>query len=287
MIPHRSLGHLAAPVMICGGAYGNLEALTALLAKAENEGIPARRIIHTGDAVAYCADARTCAEQIADAGIWAIQGNVEEQLAEKGDDCACGFEEGSKCDVLARSWYAHAQDQMTPALRGWMASLPKQLSFSMSGRQVSVVHGAPSLINRFLWESLPEAEFAGELDLAMADIVIAGHTGLPFTRNLRDGRVWHNSGALGLPANDGTPRVWASIVAPDDNGPKFSHFSLDYDFTAALNKMRAVHLPAGYSDALATGIWPSADILPAAELRNTGLKLSEFQLNELARKAAA
>ena len=70
-----------------------------------------------------------------------------------------------------------------------------------------MVHGSVDLTNCFMFESLEEGIFAEQLDLTDADAVIAGHTGIPFTRLVGD-RVWHNSGALGMPANDGTPRVW-------------------------------------------------------------------------------
>ena len=196
---------------------------------------------------------------------------MEEQLAEDADDCACGFEEGSECNLLARTWYAHAQAEITPELRAWMADLPAHLTFTMSGKSVRVVHGAPSQTNRFMWESFSNETFAEELDLAHADIVIAGHTGLPFTRTFSDGRLWHNSGALGMPANDGTPRVWVSVISPGDHGPWFEHIALEYDFMSAARKMREQNLPEGYATALETGLWPSLDILPETERQTTGI----------------
>ena len=51
---------------------------------------------------------------------------------------------------------------MTPELTYWMADLPAFLGFTMSGKSVQVVHGAPSQTNKFMWESLPAHEFAGE-----------------------------------------------------------------------------------------------------------------------------
>ena len=39
----------------------------------------------------------------------------------------------------------------------------------------------------------------------LLDGVIGGHCGLPFTKVVGD-RLWHNPGAIGMPANDGTPR---------------------------------------------------------------------------------
>lgn len=283
----KTLGPLDEPLLICGGAYGNLEALEALIARAEELGIPSRRVIHTGDVIAYCSDARATAEKVRQLGFLSIRGNVEDQLAEEADDCACGFDEGSECDVLARSWYAHARRQMTSELTQWMAGLPRHLTFTMSGKRVRVVHGSPGLVNRFMWESLPSADYAGEIGQACADVVIAGHTGLPFTRTLPDGRVWHNSGGLGMVANDGTQRVWFAVMEPGRNGPQFTHYALEYDHALAAGKMRDSGLPEGYARALETGLWPSLDILPEIESRRTGQPIEVNDLNGRAKQAAA
>ncbi len=287
MTSTRILGPIDEPLLICGGAYGNLEAMEALLLRAAELGIPTQRIIHTGDVIAYCADARATAERVQQLGLLSIRGNVEDQLAEEAEDCACGFEEGSACDLLARSWYAHARAQMTPELANWMTDLPRHLTFSMSGKRVRVVHGSPGLVNRFMWESLPSADYAGEIGQACADVVIAGHTGVPFTRTLPDGRVWHNSGGLGMVANDGTPRVWFAVMEPGHNGPQFTHYALDYDHASAARKMRAAGLPEGYANALETGLWPSLDILPEAEKSATGQPIDLNKLNGRSNQAAA
>ncbi len=266
------LGDIEHPLLICGGAYGNLEALEALKRWARLHGFGNRQIIHTGDAVAYCADAAAVTALLRDRGWAAIKGNVEEQLGAGADDCACGFAEGSACNTMSAQWYAHADRSITGGDRSWMAILPARLSFTMNGRRFMVVHGGVDKTNRFMFESLDEAAFAQQLDLAGCDCIIAGHTGIPFTRQIGD-RVWHNSGALGMPANDGTPRVWFSVIEPDGDAIRFSHHALVYDHATAAQKTRRAGLPEGYADALETGLWPSLDILPDAERVQTGVPL--------------
>ena len=43
-------------------------------------------------------------------------------------------------------------------------------------------------------------------------------------------------------------------------------------------KMRERGLPAGYTEALETGLWPSCDVLPAAELAQRGAALPADRL---------
>jgi predicted phosphodiesterase len=266
------LGTIDAPLLVCGGAYGNLQALEALAAFQSETGIPDSHVIHTGDAVAYCADTEAASQFIASRRWHAIKGNVEEQIAAGAQDCGCGFEEGSACDVASARWYAHAVATLSPASKAWMTGLPSHLTFEMSGRRVRVVHGSVNQTNRFMWASLPEADFAGELDASDAELVIAGHTGIPFTRII-GARCWHNSGALGMPANDGTRRVWVSVLSPASSGIKISHHALSFDGATAAAAIRRDGMPTGYADGLETGLWPSLDILPEVERAATGRAL--------------
>jgi len=88
------------------------------------------------------------------------------------------------------------------------------------------------------------------------------------------GTLWHNPGALGLPANDGTPRVGYSLIAVEDSGLRFTHHALAYDHASAAKKVREAGLPEAYARALETGLWPDTAILPPPEKAATGTALS-------------
>lgn len=267
------IGPFDAPVIIFGGVYSNLESLEALFEEAGRLNVPAERIIHTGDVVAYCADPEKSARLLMSSGVHAIKGNVEEQLGQNAMDCACGFEDGSKCQTLAVEWYAYADRQIGGEVRTWMAGLPDQLTFAMNGRTFRVVHGGINQTNRFMFASLSDAVFGAELAQGGTDGVIAGHTGIPFTRHV-GGKVWHNTGALGLPANDGTPRGWFTVLTPMIHGVRFEHRPLHYDHITAARKMRETGLSGEYASALESGLWPTMDILPEPEREGVGKPIS-------------
>jgi predicted phosphodiesterase len=267
------------PLLVFGGPYSNLQATQAVLAEAARRGIPPRRVICTGDVVAYGADAAACCGLVMESGIAVIAGNCEENLAAGALDCGCGFEEGTACDLLSRAWYAHADRQVTPAHRAWMASLPRRIVLDLpDGRSLAVLHGGARDISRFLFASAPEGELAEEIAATGCDGVIAGHCGLPFVRGVGQG-VWINAGAVGMPADDGTPRVWFAVLTPVDHGVRIEVLPLDYDHAAAAAAMRAARLPEGYAAALGNGVWPSCDVLPPAERARRGLPLSPVVLN--------
>lgn len=261
------------PLLVFGGPYSNLQATRAVLTEAARRGIPAERVICTGDVVAYGADAAACCDLIMASGICVIAGNCEENLAEGALDCGCGFEEGTACDLLSRAWYAHADRQVTAAHRAWMAGLPRRITVRLpDGRRLAVLHGGASDISRFIFASTPPAELATEIAATGCDGVIAGHCGIPFARQVGRG-IWINAGAIGMPADDGTPRIWFALLTPGEAGLTVEILPLEYDHAAAAVAMRAAGLPEGYAAALGSGIWPSCDVLPPAERARRGEKL--------------
>ena len=207
---------LLAPLLVFGGPYSNLHATEALIAEARRLGIPPERVFCTGDVVAYCAEPEETSRRIAEWGCHVIQGNCEQQIAEGADDCACNFEAGSACEVLAKGWYPFARARATPEMRAWMSGLPQTLEFRCNGVSLRVVHGGVSQVNRWVFAS-GRAVLAEECKAAGSDIVIAGHAGLPFVAK-SGGRTWFNPGVIGMPANDGTPGVWYGLVTPNGEG---------------------------------------------------------------------
>lgn len=265
----RDLGELTGPVLLFGGPYGNKQALDALFDAAASLDIPPDRMICTGDLAAYAADPEGVARKLHAAGIPIVMGNVEESLGFAVDDCQCGFEEGSTCDVLAAQWYRYGIDAVSDEMKAWMRTLPRRIDFALAGTRFAVIHGRVREINRFIFPATPSGEKADEMVLAGTQAVIGGHSGLPFTEVI-EGRLWHNPGVIGLPANDGTPRVWYSVLTPGDNGIAVETRALRYNHAAAAAAIRAADLPNDYADALETGLWPSDDIMPDADRRRRG-----------------
>jgi predicted phosphodiesterase len=266
---------LTGPALVFGGPYSNLEATQAVLGEAARRAIPPSHVICTSDVVAYCADAVETVALIRRSGIHVLLGNCEESLGAGAADCGCGFAEGTACDLLSVAWFAHASRTLGPEERQWMAALPRTLIVEIAGLRLAVVHGSFAQINRFVFASTPDQVKIGDLDHAQVDGILAGHCGLPFTQTF-GGRLWHNSGAIGIPANDGTPRIWCSLLTPgrDPRTLTIEHLALDYSYAQTAAKMRGAGLPEGYAQALATGLWPSCDVLPPAELAERGKALA-------------
>lgn len=265
----QNLGELTGDVLIFGGPYSNLQALQALIDVTQSRGITPDNCICTGDVVAYCADAAATTALIRGFGCAVVAGNCEKQLGLGATDCGCGFEDGTACDVLSAGWYGHANAQIDAEARGWMAELPDIVTFEYSGRRVAVIHGGVTDVARFIWPVSGGDVFTQEIaalsaQVGAVDMVVAGHSGLAFARDLGDVQ-WVNAGVIGMPPHDGRPETRFAVLG--DGGVVFER--LAYDHKAAIAAMQAAGLTQGYHSSLTSGIWPNEDVLPKA-LRRGG-----------------
>ena len=263
-LKHLDLGVLDDTVLLFGGPYSNAQAMQALVAKAAVRGIAGGQMICTGDVVAYAGDPVETVAQIRALGCAVVAGNCEIQIAQGAPDCGCGFEEGTACDLLSVGWFDYATQQIDIADKSWMGDLPDVVTFTHFGKRYAVIHGGVDDVARFIWRTTPEAVLNAEWDaleqaIGTVNHIIAGHSGIPFQREMSRGR-WINAGVIGMPAHDGHQETCFATL---EKGEVTFH-PLAYDANRAAARMKAAGLPPDYAQSLLSGYWPSEDILPDA-----------------------
>ena len=267
----NDLGKVDETMLIFGGPYSNYTATVAMQARAVDLGIPAERIICSGDIIAYCGEPSETLDLIRDWGIQVVMGNCEEALAHGEADCGCGFEADSECSVLALTWYEYSNRRVTVAQRRWMRELPRSIHFNLSDTDFRVVHASLSSNNEFVFASSAADARLAQMRHSGIDAVIGGHSGIPFGQRLTE-RYWLNAGVIGMPANDGGQHGWYMLLEPCESGCMASWHRLDYDFSNSRDSTIAAGMIA-YGNALANGLWPNIDILPEIEAQQTGQPL--------------
>ena len=262
---------------IFGGTYSNLQATEAMLEVAENLGFAANEIIFTGDMIAYCGQPSETISVLRNSGIHMIKGNCEEAIANNAPDCGCGFEEGSACDLLSMQWFNFCQKKIDLDTAHWLGTLPQDVLIQIGDFKLRVVHGTPDSINQFVFNSdLQTSRYTPPTNDSI-DGYIASHSGIPFAASSND-LIWINSGAAGMPANDGTPRTWYAMLEAEGETLKASLKPLNYDHEAAQSAMLNSGLKNGYAECLKTGLWPSLDVLPMEEKAHTGTPLKQIEI---------
>lgn len=278
----KNLGHLKAPrLLVFGGCYSNLAATKAMRKVASQLKIEPRHIICTGDLVAYCGEPAEVVDLIRDWGIHVLMGNCEESLGFEQLDCGCGFEQESVCSTLSIAWYQYASKRITPDSRDWMKSLPGLIEFQFQSLRFSVVHGSVASINQFIFPSTSSETKLTQIQQAASDVVIGGHSGIPFGQtfannlvgNSPGNKAWLNSGVIGMPANDGTADGWYMLIKTEKPGIRVSWHRLEYEVASSQKTTKEAGM-VEYAKALTTGLWPSMDILPLPEREQQGRRIS-------------
>ncbi len=272
------LGSIDEPIVVFGGPYSNLQATQAMLEAARHLSIPPERMICTGDVVAYCANPVETIAAIRSSGAQVVMGNCEESLGLRLDDCGCGFEQDTVCDILSRQWFTYTDALLSDDDRAWLRTRPRRIIARMGGRSLAFIHGSASDISGWVFQSTEPDLKSTDLDALECDAIVAGHCGIPFIQRLPHDRLWINAGVIGMPANDGTQRGWFTSIAPKESGLDIQMHPLRFDTTSAAHAMRKAHLPEAYAKALETGLWPNMDVLPEQERLQQGDPLGEINL---------
>lgn len=150
--------------------------------------------------------------------------------------------------------------------KDFLLALPEEIIFSyeFEGRFLNLwmVHGSPKAIDDYMTDEYPEQEVLEMMRERDSDILLCGHTHLPFHRRIQDGNKFRhviNLGSVGKP-KDGDPRAGyvladlqklISAENPFDWHPEFRR--LQYDLKSSVQALRNSEFPKQYADALAQG----------------------------------
>jgi predicted phosphodiesterase len=257
----------AAPtdaIAVFGGVYSNHLALEAALADIKRRGID--RIYCLGDLGAFGPNPDKIFPLLESAGVRSIQGNYDNSIGNRLEDCQCGYTD-PRDNHFARLSYDYTFSKTSDRWKDWMRDLPETRRIELGGRRALLCHGSPRRMNEFLWESMTPDHFLEKLfDDSEVDVILATHTGIKWRRRLPSGREFVNVGALGRPENDGTTRVWYAVL--DGREFEVEFVPIDYDHRALAGEMRAERLPEEFVQTVLTGWWTTClEILPSKERR--------------------
>ncbi len=253
----------AARVALLGGAYGNMEAVAAVLADARARG--AEAVWCLGDLGGFGPDPDGVVRLLRQAGVACVQGNYDLAVARGHADCGCGYAD-PRDNHFAALAYRHTVARTSAESRRWLGALPEAARLTLGRRRVLLCHGSPRQVNEFLWESTtPTGLLARFCDTGDADVLAFTHTGLRWHRALGAGRHAVNVGAAGRPENDGSPAVGYALLEDGDD-LRVEFVRVAYDHEAVARAMVREGLPAEFVETIRTGWWTSClESLPAKE----------------------
>ena len=224
---------------IYGDIHGNYPALAAVLGEMESRGLTDQYCL--GDLVGYGVQPNEVVAEIRARKVPTLMGNYDLGVGNDSDDCGCAYktevEEARGKQSIA--WTnAHASADHKTFLRNLPASIPLQLG----DLAVLLVHGSPRRVNEYLYESRPDESFERVLDGVGVDVLVCGHTHLPYHKVLPSGRHVINAGSVGKP-KDGDPRAGFIVLSATGRELTVEFARVPYDVEAAARAIEATNMP--------------------------------------------
>jgi len=240
-------------IAVISDIHGNIAALDAVLADIAGRAVD--RIVNLGDICSGGLFPAETLDRLIPLALPTIRGNHERQLV------TLSRERMGESDLYAALHLRADQLQ-------WLAELPASLRVE---KDLLLVHGTPdsdlacfleTVTDKGIRPATPD-EVEQRAGSTAASVILCGHTHLPRTVRLADGRLILNPGSVGLPAyredhpfphvvENGSPHARYAIVTRAGGRWSAELLAVEYDWAGAARDA-AVHGRADWAHALLTG----------------------------------
>jgi predicted phosphodiesterase len=236
-------------VTIFGDIHANLPALEAVLADIEARGLSPDYCL--GDLVGYGTFPNEVIQIIRERNIPTIMGNYDQGVGDSSDDCGCAYT-SKVAEALGKRSIAWTNQNTIEANKLFLRQLPPQFPLPLGALRVRLVHGSPRKINEYLFADRPDATLERLLDMAGADVLVCGHTHIPYHRILPSGRHVVNAGSVGKP-KDGNPQACYIVLETNQHQLSVIFNRVPYDVERTAQAIEASEMPHEYAEMLRTG----------------------------------
>ncbi|MCL4263472.1 MAG: metallophosphoesterase [Anaerolineae bacterium] len=236
-------------VTIFGDIHGNLPALTAVFADMESRGL--NNLYCLGDLVGYGTSPNEVIVAIRERNIPTIMGNYDLGVGHDSDDCGCAYT-NPVSEALGKRSIAWTNAHTTAENKAFLRELVDNIPLQLGDLRVVLVHGSPRKVNEYLFADRPESSLVRLLNMVEADVLVCGHTHLPYHRILADGRHVINAGSVGKP-KDGDPRACYLVLSVQGRALDAQFIRFLYDVEAAAQAIEASDMPHEYAEMLRLG----------------------------------
>lgn len=223
-------------VAVISDVHSNLHALNEVRRAIELEEVDS--VVCAGDLVGYGALPNECCRVVEELAGEIVLGNHDLSALSRDTTMMNAYA------AEAALWTSEEMDERT---RRFLSSMGTERRFMCDDKSVAMFHGSPRDVSEYVYEEEVTEKL---LDLAMADIVILGHTHIPYIKSFGD-RFVLNPGAVGQP-RDGDRR--ASFAVMDSQTGEGIIRRVEYDIESAAAAIESAGLPSMLAERLFSGL---------------------------------
>ncbi|RAJ73744.1 putative phosphoesterase [Chitinophaga dinghuensis] len=229
-------------IAVFSDVHANLPALEAVLEDIAQRNI--QEVYCLGDLVDFAPWGNEVIEVIRSRGIPCLMGNHDERIAFGHPVIPLPHHDETET-AHRQTAIAYSKECITPANKEWLATLPKQISFTHEGYRVQLVHGSTRSNEEYIYVNHPEEDLEKMFRDVQADTIIMGHTHLSYHRITRNGYHAVNCGAVGR-SKEADRAATYSIISLTAEGPTIKIVKLPYDNIQVANAIYQSKIPDFY-----------------------------------------
>ncbi len=235
-------------IAVFSDIHGNKHALDAVLADIKSR--EPDLVVCLGDLVGYGAFPNEVVQTIKTLGISTVMGNYDDGIANQRMVCGCDYKDERAAELGIKS-IAWTLENTGVENKDFMRSLPDRITKEIGDYRIMFVHGSPRRLNEYLFEEVPAGEIASMMEEAGVNVLICGHTHLPYHRVLESGAHIINAGSVGKPKH-GDPQAIYTLLEIDKD-IEVTFVKVPYDYEAAARAVEKAGLPEEFASIIRTG----------------------------------
>lgn len=234
-------------IALIGDIHANLTALLAVMDDIRAQG-DIQEIWNLGDALGFCAFPDEVVMLLRNSDIPGIAGNYDRKIL-KFPDKKQAWGKGKSSEKF--SMWRYTFEILSEESISYIMGLPDERRCLRHGWEILLVHGSPESEDENISPGTPESRMSILAEQASADIVLCGHSHIPFVREA-GGTTFINPGSIGVQF-DGDPRASYAVLTLTKRSMQVSHFRIPYDIQLAAASIREKGLPDVYARMVLSG----------------------------------
>jgi len=236
-------------IAVISDLHSNIVALEAVLKDIEGKQVD--QIYCAGDLVGYSPFPNEVIDLIRHKQIPTVMGNYDDGIGFMRFICGCDYKD-EKAQALGEQSIVWTKAHTIEENKDLLRNLPAEVRFTIDGKKILLVHGSPNRLNEYITEDTPRPrDYALNLiELNNVDILICGHTHIPFKMVLKD-KFLINTGSVGKPKHGEPSAVYTIIEIGADIEVEFH--KVPYDFEAVAKALEESDLPNEFAALIRSG----------------------------------
>lgn len=235
-------------IAVISDIHSNIAALEAVWKDIQERKVDA--VLCCGDLVGYAPFPNEVIGFIREKQIPCVMGNYDDAIGYARLICGCDFKDARAQELGERS-IAWTRQHVTEENKEFLRNLPRKIQFNNGSCRIKIVHGSPRRLNEYLHDDTSDEYLQELLDESQADVLICGHTHIPYHKKPAAGKHVINAGSVGKPKHGDPQAVYALVEIGKEVKVEFR--KVPYDFESVAGAIEASGLPEEFAENIRTG----------------------------------